>query len=71
MFYGSTPAIERFSSGLFQEVIIANTLPVSEKNYLPQLTVLLVQTYLARASGVCMMITLKVMFYIYMVFLEL
>ncbi|KAK4846944.1 hypothetical protein QYF36_023488 [Acer negundo] len=36
----SPPAIERLSSGLFQEVIITNTLPVAEKNYFPQLTVL-------------------------------
>ncbi|KAG6393302.1 hypothetical protein SASPL_147539 [Salvia splendens] len=36
----SPPAIERLSSGLFQEVIITNTIPVSEQNYFPQLTVL-------------------------------
>ncbi|KAK0590380.1 hypothetical protein LWI29_026291 [Acer saccharum] len=36
----SPPAIERLSSGLFQEVIVTNTLPVAEKNYFPQLTVL-------------------------------
>ncbi|KAI7988340.1 hypothetical protein LOK49_LG13G01774 [Camellia lanceoleosa] len=36
----SPPAIERLSSGLFQEVIITNTIPVMEKNYFPQLTVL-------------------------------
>ncbi|XP_042011356.1 ribose-phosphate pyrophosphokinase 1-like isoform X1 [Salvia splendens] len=36
----SPPAIERLSSGLFHEVIVTNTLPVSEENYFPQLTVL-------------------------------
>ncbi|GAB4834686.1 ribose-phosphate pyrophosphokinase 1 [Ancistrocladus abbreviatus] len=36
----SPPAIERLSSGLFQEVIITNTIPVTEKNYFPELTVL-------------------------------
>ncbi|GAB4857790.1 ribose-phosphate pyrophosphokinase [Ancistrocladus abbreviatus] len=36
----SPPAFERLSSGLFQEVIITNTIPVTEKNYFPQLTVL-------------------------------
>ncbi|XP_021907998.1 ribose-phosphate pyrophosphokinase 1 isoform X1 [Carica papaya] len=42
----SPPAIERLSSGLFQEVIITNTLPVAEKNYFPQLTVLSVANLL-------------------------
>ncbi|KAL2901543.1 Ribose-phosphate pyrophosphokinase 2 chloroplastic [Bienertia sinuspersici] len=36
----SPPAIERLSSGLFQEVIITNTLPVAEQNLFRQLTVL-------------------------------
>ncbi|KAH9607067.1 hypothetical protein KSS87_004996 [Heliosperma pusillum] len=36
----SPPAIERLSSGLFQEVIVTNTLPVPEKNSFRQLTVL-------------------------------
>lgn len=36
----SPPAIERLSSGLFQEVIVTNTIPMEEKNYFPQLTVL-------------------------------
>ncbi|KNA21909.1 hypothetical protein SOVF_038960 [Spinacia oleracea] len=36
----SPPAIERLSSGCFQEVIITNTLPVAEKNFFRQLTVL-------------------------------
>ncbi|GLT91188.1 hypothetical protein SLE2022_090880 [Rubroshorea leprosula] len=42
----SPPAIERLSGGLFQEVIITNTLPVSENNYFPQLTVLSVANLL-------------------------
>ncbi|KAG9154487.1 hypothetical protein Leryth_020508 [Lithospermum erythrorhizon] len=42
----SPPAIERLSSGLFQEVIITNTIPVSEKNYFPQLTILSVANLL-------------------------
>ncbi|WVZ24541.1 hypothetical protein V8G54_003085 [Vigna mungo] len=40
------PAIERLSSGLFQEVIITNTIPVTEKNYFPQLTILTVANLL-------------------------
>lgn len=42
----SPPAIERLSSGLFQEVIVTNTIPVMEKNYFPQLTVLTVANLL-------------------------
>ncbi|XP_014505683.1 ribose-phosphate pyrophosphokinase 1 [Vigna radiata var. radiata] len=42
----SPPAIERLSSGLFQEVIITNTIPVTEKNYFPQLTILTVANLL-------------------------
>ncbi|OIV93420.1 hypothetical protein TanjilG_02957 [Lupinus angustifolius] len=42
----SPPAIERLSSGLFQEVIITNTIPVEEKNYFPQLTILTVANLL-------------------------
>ncbi|KAF7137221.1 hypothetical protein RHSIM_Rhsim07G0040600 [Rhododendron simsii] len=42
----SPPAIERLSSGLFQEVIITNTIPLAEKNYFPQLTVLSVANLL-------------------------
>ncbi|KAJ7944628.1 Ribose-phosphate pyrophosphokinase [Quillaja saponaria] len=42
----SPPAIERLSSGIFQEVIITNTIPVAEKNYFPQLTVLSVANLL-------------------------
>jgi len=42
----SPPAIERLSGGLFQEVIITNTIPVTEKNYFPQLTILTVANLL-------------------------
>ncbi|KAH7443663.1 hypothetical protein KP509_02G044900 [Ceratopteris richardii] len=42
----SPPAIERLSGGLFQEVIITNTIPVKENNYFPQLTVLSVANLL-------------------------
>ncbi|KAF4404306.1 hypothetical protein G4B88_014762 [Cannabis sativa] len=42
----SPPAIERLSGGLFQEVIVTNTIPVPEKNYFPQLTVLTVANLL-------------------------
>ncbi|PIA53398.1 hypothetical protein AQUCO_00900166v1 [Aquilegia coerulea] len=45
----SPPAIERLSGGLFQEVITTNTIPVAEKNYFPQLTVLTVANLLAEA----------------------
>ncbi|KAF3681843.1 Ribose-phosphate pyrophosphokinase 2, chloroplastic [Capsicum annuum] len=40
------PAVERLSSGLFQEVITTNTIPVMDKNYFPQLTVLSVANLL-------------------------
>ncbi|GFQ05862.1 ribose-phosphate pyrophosphokinase 1 [Phtheirospermum japonicum] len=43
----SPPAIERLSSGLFQEVIVTNTIPVADKNLFPQLTVLSTATLLA------------------------
>lgn len=42
----SPPAIERLSGGLFQEVIITNTVPVKEENYFPQLTILSVANLL-------------------------
>jgi ribose-phosphate pyrophosphokinase len=38
----SEPAIERLSSGLFEEVIVTNTIPVAESRRFPQLTVLTV-----------------------------
>ncbi|KAI3787517.1 hypothetical protein L1987_42045 [Smallanthus sonchifolius] len=42
----SPPAIERLSSGLFQEVIVTNTIPLKEHHYFPQLTVLSVANLL-------------------------
>ncbi|KAI3498370.1 hypothetical protein L1887_34143 [Cichorium endivia] len=45
----SPPAIERLSSGLFQEVIITDTIPVSEANSFPQLTILSVANLLGEA----------------------
>lgn len=42
----SPPAIERLSSGLFQEVIVTNTIPAISENYFPQLTVLSVANLL-------------------------
>lgn len=42
----SPPAIERLSSGLFQEVITTNTIPLKEPQTFPQLTVLSVANLL-------------------------
>lgn len=42
----SPPAIERLSSGLFQEVIVTNTIPVGQDKLFPQLTVLSVANLL-------------------------
>ncbi|XP_062224203.1 ribose-phosphate pyrophosphokinase 1, chloroplastic [Phragmites australis] len=42
----SPPAIERLSSGLFQEVIITNTIPLKEEKSFPQLTILSVANLL-------------------------
>uniref|UniRef100_A0A0E0JV14 ribose-phosphate diphosphokinase n=1 Tax=Oryza punctata TaxID=4537 RepID=A0A0E0JV14_ORYPU len=42
----SPPAIERLSSGLFQEVIITNTIPLKEDKSFPQLTILSVANLL-------------------------
>lgn len=36
----SPPAIDRLSSGVFEEVIVTNSTPVSQDNYFPQLRVL-------------------------------
>ncbi|GAA0141185.1 nucleotide kinase [Lithospermum erythrorhizon] len=44
----SPPAIERLSSGLFQEVIVTNTIPVAERNNFPQLTILSVANLMAK-----------------------
>ena len=42
----SPPAIERLSSGLLEEVIVTNTIPVPEENRFKQLTVLSVANLL-------------------------
>jgi ribose-phosphate pyrophosphokinase len=42
----SPPAVERLSSGVFEEVIVTNTIPVSEENRFQQLTVLSVANLL-------------------------
>lgn len=45
----SPPAIERLSSGVFEEVIVTNTIPVPEENRFEQLTVLSVANLLGEA----------------------
>lgn len=45
----SEPAISRLSSGMFEEVIVTNTIPVPADNYFPQLTVLSVANLLGEA----------------------
>ncbi|MBD2569330.1 ribose-phosphate pyrophosphokinase [Anabaena lutea] len=45
----SPPAIERLSSGLFEEVIVTNTIPIPENNRFPQLVVLSVANLLGEA----------------------
>jgi ribose-phosphate pyrophosphokinase len=45
----SPPAIERLSSGIFEEVIVTNTIPVLQENRFPQLTVLSVANLLGEA----------------------
>jgi ribose-phosphate pyrophosphokinase len=42
----SPPAIERLSSGMFEEVIVTNTIPIEEKDHFPQLVVLSVANLL-------------------------
>ena len=42
----SPPAIERLSSGLFEEVIVTNTMPIPEENQFPQLTTLTIANLL-------------------------
>lgn len=42
----SPPAIERLSNGLFEEVIVTNTIPIAEGDRFPQLTVLSVANLL-------------------------
>ena len=45
----SHPAIERLSSGLFEEVIVTNTIPVPDENHFPQLTTLSVANLIGEA----------------------
>ena len=45
----SPPAIERLSSGLFEEVIVTNTIPIPESNHFPQLVVRSVANLLGEA----------------------
>jgi ribose-phosphate pyrophosphokinase len=42
----SPPAIERLSSGLFEEVIVTNSIPIAEADHFPQLTILSVANVL-------------------------
>lgn len=42
----SPPAVERLSAGLFEEVIVTNTIPVPVENQFPQLTILSVANLL-------------------------
>ncbi|MBD2138007.1 ribose-phosphate pyrophosphokinase [Anabaena sp. FACHB-1237] len=45
----SPPAIERLSTGVFEEVIVTNTIPIPEKNHFPQLVTLSVANLLGEA----------------------
>lgn len=45
----SPPAIERLSSGIFEEVIVTNTIPIAVENRFPQLTVLSVANLIGEA----------------------
>lgn len=45
----SPPAVERLSKGLFEEVIVTNTIPVPEEKRFPQLTLLSVANLLGEA----------------------
>ncbi|MEI6441553.1 MAG: ribose-phosphate pyrophosphokinase [Nostocales cyanobacterium ELA583] len=45
----SPPAIERLSSGVFEEVIVTNTIPIPEGNQFPQLVTLSVANLLGEA----------------------
>ncbi|WP_088894287.1 ribose-phosphate pyrophosphokinase [Leptolyngbya ohadii] len=45
----SPPAIERLSTGLFEEVIVTNTIPITEDRRFPQLTVLSVANLIGEA----------------------
>ncbi len=45
----SPPAVERLSAGLFEEVIVTNTIPLAERHTFPQLSVLSVANLLGEA----------------------
>ncbi|NET00405.1 MAG: ribose-phosphate pyrophosphokinase [Sphaerospermopsis sp. SIO1G1] len=45
----SPPSIERLSSGVFEEVIVTNTIPIPEEHYFPQLVVRSVANLLGEA----------------------
>ncbi|MBF2079643.1 MAG: ribose-phosphate pyrophosphokinase [Synechococcales cyanobacterium T60_A2020_003] len=45
----SPPAVERLSSGLFEEVVVTNTIPVAPENHFKQLTVLSVANLIGEA----------------------
>ncbi len=45
----SPPAIDRLSSGIFEEVIVTNTIPIDEESRFPQLTVLSVANLIGEA----------------------
>lgn len=45
----SEPAISRLSSGVFEEVIVTNTIPIAEENHFKQLTVLSVANLIGEA----------------------
>jgi ribose-phosphate pyrophosphokinase len=45
----SPPAIERLSSGCLEEVIVTNTIPISEEKHFPQLTVISIANFLGEA----------------------
>ena len=45
----SPPATERLSSGLFEEVIVTNTMPVEKEHQFDQLTILSVANFLGEA----------------------
>ena len=45
----SEPAVSRLSSGMFEEVIVTNTIPISSSKQFPQLTVLSVANLLGEA----------------------
>lgn len=45
----SPPAIERLSSGVFEEVIVTNTIPIKPDDIFPELTILSVANLLGES----------------------